>query len=75
MASWLKRVQDVPLAKVRSVALQTGRAVSLGDAGVFLYVGVATVPAGAQVETFDLGMMEDGVVSAPALISGMSIQH
>jgi len=75
LASWLKGVQDVPLSKVRSVALQTGRAVSLGDAGVFLYFGAATVPAGAQVETFDLGMMEDGVVSAPALISGMSLQN
>jgi len=66
---WLEIARDVPLDEVRRVSLDSGRAVAMGDAGIFLYAGSCVAPA--EMIATPLGREEPRgrAVTAPAWLT------
>ena len=69
MARWLERVREIPLGEVRRVALSSGRAVALGDAGIFLYSGSCLLPPGMVADPLGRAVTAGGGVNAPAWLT------
>ena len=69
MTRWLEAARAVPLEDVRHVALNSGRAVALGDAGIFLYSGSCVLPSGMVAHPLGSDEALAGEVNAPAWLT------